>query len=203
LLCFAGHKVIREYYINDAGGQVDVLARSAHIRYLEALGEAVGDIPEGLYPGDYLVPVGQALAAEFGDRYRDAPESDWLVLFRVRAVAAMMVMIRADLALLGIHHDVFSSEAELQASGKPAAAEAWNYRCSARPGLAMTRTAQSANRMAGGPISAPIWPTIFKKPRPPTRLSISGVPITQARSSVSEPLWPRLPAPKAAPNRSK
>lgn len=125
LLCFAGHKVIREYYINDAGGQVDVLARSAHIRYLEALGEAVGDIPEGLYPGDYLVPVGQALAAEFGDRYRDAQEGDWLVLFRVRAVAAMMVMIRADLALLGIHHDVFSSEAELQASGKPAAAEAW------------------------------------------------------------------------------
>jgi len=125
LLGFAGHKVIREYYINDAGGQVDVLARSVHIRYLEALGVAVGDIPEGLYPGDYLVPVGQALAAEFGDRYRDLPESDWLVLFRTRAVAAMMAMIRADLALLGIHHDVFSSEADLQASGKPAAAEAW------------------------------------------------------------------------------
>ena len=125
LLAFAGHKVIREYYINDAGGQVDVLARSVHIRYREALGEAVGDIPEGLYPGDYLVPIGQALAAEFGDRYAAAPESDWLIAFRTRAVAAMMAMIRDDLALLGIHHDVFSSEAELQAAGKPAKAEAW------------------------------------------------------------------------------
>ncbi|WP_428332233.1 arginine--tRNA ligase [Novosphingobium sp.] len=125
LLGFAGHTVIREYYINDAGGQVDVLARSVHIRYREALGEAVGDIPEGLYPGDYLVPIGQELAAEYGDRYAAAPEGEWLALFRTRAVAAMMVMIRADLALLGIHHDVFSSEAVLQASGKPAAAEAW------------------------------------------------------------------------------
>jgi len=125
LLGFAGHTVIREYYINDAGGQVDVLARSAHVRYREALGEAVGEIPEGLYPGDYLVPVGQALAAEFGDRYVTAPEGEWLVPFRQRAVAAMMEMIRADLALLGIHHDVFSSEAELQAAGKPAKAEAW------------------------------------------------------------------------------
>lgn len=125
LLGFAGHKVIREYYVNDAGAQVDVLARSAHVRYREALGEDVGAIPEGLYPGDYLIPVGQALAAEFGDRYAAAPEEEWLVLFRTRAVAAMMVMIRADLALLGIHHDVFSSEAELQEAGKPAAAEAW------------------------------------------------------------------------------
>ncbi len=125
LLAFAGHRVIREYYINDAGGQVDVLARSAHIRYREALGHAVGDIPEGLYPGDYLIPAGQALAAEFGERYVAAPESEWLALFRTRTVAAMMAMIRDDLALLGIHHDVFSSEAELQASGKPAAAEAW------------------------------------------------------------------------------
>jgi len=125
LLAFAGHTVIREYYINDADGQVDVLARSVHLRYREALGEDVGAIPEGLYPGDYLIPLGQALAVEFGDRYVAAPESDWLVPFRTRAVAAMMVMIRDDLALLGIHHDVFSSEAELQAAGKPAAAEAW------------------------------------------------------------------------------
>ncbi len=125
LLEYAGHKVLREYYINDAGAQVQVLARSVHIRYREALGEAVGAIPEGLYPGDYLVPVGQALAAEFGDRYAAAPESEWLDLFRTRAVAAMMDMIRSDLALLGIHHDVFSSEAELQAAGKPAEAEAW------------------------------------------------------------------------------
>jgi arginyl-tRNA synthetase len=104
---------------------VQVLARSAHVRYREALGEAVGEIPEGLYPGDYLIPVGQALAAEFGDKYAKAPEAEWLVLFRTRAVAAMMEMIRADLALLGITHEVFASEAELQASGKVDAAEAW------------------------------------------------------------------------------
>jgi arginyl-tRNA synthetase len=124
LLAFSGYRVTREYYVNDAGGQVDVLARSVHLRYREALGEDVGAIPEGLYPGDYLVPVGRALAAELGDRYAAAPEGDWLALFRARAVAAMMDMIRADLALLGIHHDVFASEAAVQAAGKPAAAEA-------------------------------------------------------------------------------
>ncbi|MBE2990657.1 arginine--tRNA ligase [Sphingomonas sp. CFBP 13603] len=123
LLEFAGHKVIREYYVNDAGGQVDVLARSVHLRYREALGETV-EIPEGLYPGDYLVPVGQSLSKEFGDRYVGAPESEWLAIFRTQAVAAMMVMIRADLALLGIEHEVFASEAELQAAKKPEAAEA-------------------------------------------------------------------------------
>ncbi|MEN2785696.1 arginine--tRNA ligase [Sphingomonas qilianensis] len=122
LLEFAGNTVIREYYVNDAGGQVDTLARSVHLRYREALGATI-EIPEGLYPGDYLVPVGQALAQEFGDRYVDAPEADWLVLFRKSAVAAMLVLIKADLALLGIHHDLFSSEAELQAAGKPQAAE--------------------------------------------------------------------------------
>ncbi|HTH29052.1 MAG TPA: arginine--tRNA ligase [Sphingobium sp.] len=124
LLQFTGHDVTREYYVNDAGAQVDVLARSAHIRYLQALGRHDGDIPEGLYPGDYLVPVGEALAAEFGEAMAAAPEADWLVPFRTRAVAAMMEMIRSDLALLGIHHDIFSSEAELQAAGKPAEAEA-------------------------------------------------------------------------------
>ena len=125
LLEFAGHTVVREYYVNDAGGQVDVLARSVHLRYREALGEAVGEVPEGLYPGDYLISVAQDLAAEFGDQYAGAPETEWLALFRTRAVAAMLVMIKADLALLGIHHDLFSSEAELQAAGKPAEAEAW------------------------------------------------------------------------------
>ena len=124
LLEWAGHKVTREYYVNDAGGQVAVLARSVHLRYREALGEDVGDIPEGLYPGDYLVPVGQVLASEFGDAYVGKPESDWLVLFRTRAVAAMLELIKADLALLGIHHDVFASEAEVQAAKKPEAAEA-------------------------------------------------------------------------------
>ncbi|MGB7409982.1 MAG: arginine--tRNA ligase [Sphingopyxis granuli] len=125
LLEYVGHRVTREYYVNDAGAQVDVLARSAHLRYREALGEAIGAIPEGLYPGDYLKPVGESLAAEYGDRFVTAPESEWLVPFRKVAVAAMMDMIRADLAKLGIHHDLFASEAELQAAGKPAAAEAW------------------------------------------------------------------------------
>lgn len=124
LLEFVGHKVIREYYVNDAGGQVDVLARSAHLRYREALGETI-EIPEGLYPGDYLKPIGEKLAAEHGARFVDAPESEWLAMFRKEAVAAMLVMIKDDLALLGIHHDLFSSEAELQAAGKPEAAEAW------------------------------------------------------------------------------
>ena len=123
LLEFAGHKVIREYYVNDAGGQVDVLARSVHIRYREALGETV-TIPEGLYPGDYLVPVGRALADDYGDAWVGKPDSDWLAPFRERAVAAMMDLIKADLALLGIHHDVFSSEAAVQAARKPEAAEA-------------------------------------------------------------------------------
>ncbi|MDD3800171.1 MAG: arginine--tRNA ligase [Novosphingobium sp.] len=125
LLEFAGHDVIREYYINDAGGQVDVLARSVHMRYREALGEDIGAIPEGLYPGAYLAPVGHRLATHYGSRFLDAPEEEWLALFRKEAVADMMGMIREDLALLGIHHDVFSSEAELQAAGKPAEAEAW------------------------------------------------------------------------------
>ncbi|HEU0044323.1 arginine--tRNA ligase [Sphingomonas sp.] len=123
LLEFAGAEVIREYYVNDAGGQVDVLARSVHLRYREALGEAV-EIGEGLYPGDYLVPVGHALAAEFSDRFSGAAEAEWLPLFRTHAVAAMMDLIRGDLALLGIHHQVFASEAQLQAAGKPAVAEA-------------------------------------------------------------------------------
>jgi arginyl-tRNA synthetase len=112
LLEYAGWAVTREYYINDAGGQVDTLARSAHLRYREALGEAI-EIPEGLYPGDYLVPVGQAFAAAFGNRYVAAPEAEWLALFRTRTVALMMERIRADLALLGITHDVYFSEASL------------------------------------------------------------------------------------------
>ncbi|HEY0326780.1 MAG TPA: arginine--tRNA ligase, partial [Allosphingosinicella sp.] len=122
LLEHAGYAVTREYYVNDAGGQVDVLARSAHLRYREALGEEIGEIPEGLYPGDYLKPVGAALAREYGDKFVNAPESEWLVPFREAAVAAMIVMIKADLALLGIHHDIFASEAEVQAAGKPDAA---------------------------------------------------------------------------------
>lgn len=123
LLEFAGYRVIREYYINDAGGQVDLLARSVHYRYREALGETVA-IPGDLYPGDYLMPVGQRLAREFGDHYVAAAETDWLALFRQEAVADMMEMIRADLKLLGIEHDVFASEAALHIHGKADAAEA-------------------------------------------------------------------------------
>jgi arginyl-tRNA synthetase len=125
LLEYAGYRVRREYYVNDAGGQVDVLARSVHLRYREALGEDIGEIPKGLYPGDYLKPVGERLAREHGDALVGKPESEWLALFRKEAVADMMAMIKADLALLGIHHEVFASEAELQAAGKPAQAEKW------------------------------------------------------------------------------
>jgi arginyl-tRNA synthetase len=125
LLEYAGHTVIREYYVNDAGGQVDTLARSVHLRYREALGEDVGEIPEGLYPGDYLIPVAQKLAAEHSNAFVGKPESDWLILFREAAVAAMLVMIKDDLALLGIHHDVFASEALVQREKKPEAAEAF------------------------------------------------------------------------------
>jgi arginyl-tRNA synthetase len=117
LLEYAGYGVIREYYVNDAGAQVDVLARSVHLRYQEALGRQIGPIPEGLYPGDYLKPVGEALAAEFGGQWADAPEAAWLALFRKRAVAAMLDLIRSDLAKLGVHHDLFASEAEVQQSG--------------------------------------------------------------------------------------
>src|SRR3954465_7519565 len=113
LLDCAGYDVTREYYINDAGAQVDVLARSAHLRYREALGEAIGGIPEGLYPGDYLVPVGQALAAEHGDKLKAMPENTWLPIVRLKAIDMMMAMIKTDLAALHIKHDVFFSERSL------------------------------------------------------------------------------------------
>jgi arginyl-tRNA synthetase len=118
LLEWAGYDVTREYYINDAGAQVDVLARSAHLRYLEALGETIGEIPEGLYPGDYLVPVGQSLAKSEGDKWRDLPEEQWLPQFRTFTVNAMMDMIRDDLAGLGVKHAVFTSEKGLVDAGK-------------------------------------------------------------------------------------
>src|SRR3954464_8978935 len=97
LLAVAGFAVTREYYINDAGGQVDVLARSAFLRYREALGENIGAIPDGLYPGDYLVPVGETLAKEYGDKLKAMPEGEWLPLVRAFAIDAMMAMIRDDL----------------------------------------------------------------------------------------------------------
>ncbi|HWP25377.1 MAG TPA: arginine--tRNA ligase [Xanthobacteraceae bacterium] len=113
VLAFAGFDVTREYYINDAGAQVDILARSAFLRYREALGEAIGPIPEGLYPGEYLKPVGRALAAEYGDRLRELPEARWLTLVRDKAIAMMMDEIRDDLAALNVKHDVFFSERSL------------------------------------------------------------------------------------------
>lgn len=112
LLVAAGWDVTREYYINDAGAQVDVLARSAFLRYREALGEAIS-IPDGLYPGDYLKPVGEALAAEHGRALLDQSEADWLPTVRAKAIEMMMDMIRGDLAALDIHFDVFFSERSL------------------------------------------------------------------------------------------
>jgi arginyl-tRNA synthetase len=113
LLIFSGRKATREYYVNDAGGQVEVLARSAFLRYREALGEDIGPIPEGLYPGDYLKPVGERLAQEYGAALKDKSETEWLPIVRKRAVDAMMAMIRDDLAALNITHDVFASERAL------------------------------------------------------------------------------------------
>ncbi len=113
LLKFAGFDVTKEYYINDAGAQIDVLARSAILRYREALGENIGEIPAGLYPGDYLVPVGEALAKEFGNKLLEMPEDEALVIVKDRTIDAMMGMIRADLEALNVHHDVFYSERTL------------------------------------------------------------------------------------------
>ena len=113
LLIFAGYDVTREYYINDAGAQVDVLARSAFLRYREALGEDFGGIPNGLYPGDYLKPVGGELAAEYGAKLVSMKEVEWLPIVRAKAVGMMMDAIRDDLAALNVRHDVFFSERSL------------------------------------------------------------------------------------------
>ena len=113
LLARAGFKVTREYYINDAGAQVDVLARSAYLRYREALGEDIGTIPEGLYPGDYLKPVGAALAAQYKDALTKQPEAEWLPVVRAKAIEMMMATVRADLAALNINHEEFFSEKSL------------------------------------------------------------------------------------------
>ncbi len=115
LLQFTGYAVTSEYYINDAGAQVDALARSAYLRYREALGEDIGQIPEGLYPGDYVKPVGQALAKEHGSALLNYPEERWLPLVREMAIAAMLAEIKGDLAALNIQHEVFFSERSLTA----------------------------------------------------------------------------------------
>ncbi|WEX07333.1 arginine--tRNA ligase [Chelativorans sp. AA-79] len=115
LLSFAGYGVTREYYINDAGAQIDVLGRSVLMRYREALGENIGQIPEGLYPGDYLVPVGKALAGQYGTKLLEMPEPEALAIAKDTTIDAMMAMIREDLAALNVHHDVFFSERSLHA----------------------------------------------------------------------------------------
>jgi arginyl-tRNA synthetase len=127
LLQFAGRDVTREYYINDAGAQVDVLARSAFLRYREALGETIGAIPEGLYPGDYLKPVGEALRAEYGDRLHAMSETKWLPIVRAMAIAMMMDEIKGDLAALNIKHDVFFSERSLIEGGNNKVAETIDF----------------------------------------------------------------------------
>src|SRR6266571_2582248 len=127
LLQFAGYDVTREYYVNDAGAQVDVLARSAFLRYREALGEDIGAVPEGLYPGDYLKPVGQALAAEYGDKLLAMSEGGWLPTVRGKAIAMMMEEIKGDLAALHIRHDVFFSERSLIETGNNRVTETIDY----------------------------------------------------------------------------
>lgn len=117
LLAEAGYDVTKEYYINDAGAQVDTLARSAYLRYREALGEEIGEIPSGLYPGDYLKPVGTALAREHGRALLGLDESEWLPLVRATAITTMMGLIRDDLAALNIRHEVLTSERVLHESG--------------------------------------------------------------------------------------
>jgi arginyl-tRNA synthetase len=116
LLSFAGYDVVKEYYLNDYGNQVNILAQSVFLRYCEALGEKI-EIPEGCYPGEYLMPVGAALAARDGDKWKDAEEGDWLPVFRQFAIDEMMKLIRADLASVGIEHDVITSERKLVEDG--------------------------------------------------------------------------------------
>ncbi len=117
LLTATGYSVTKEYYINDAGSQVDTLARSAHLRYREALGEKIDEIPAGLYPGDYLKAVGEALAADHGTKLQSLPESEWLEPVRAKAIAMMLDLIRDDLAALNIKQEVFFSERSLHTSG--------------------------------------------------------------------------------------
>jgi arginyl-tRNA synthetase len=126
LLAFAGYDVAKEYYINDAGAQIDVLGRSVLLRYREAMGEKIEEIPQGLYPGDYLVPVGKALAQEFGAKLLEMPQDEALAIAKDRAVEAMMALIKDDLAAIGVHHDVFFSERTLHADNGAAIRTAIN-----------------------------------------------------------------------------
>jgi arginyl-tRNA synthetase len=185
LLSFVNYEVTREYYINDAGAQVDALARSAYLRYREALGEQIGEIPTGLYPGDYLKSVGERLAAEHGRGLLAMAEARWLPTVREAAIGAMLAVIKDDLAALNIHHDVFFSERSLTACGhdevkatidelrakgmiftgrlpRPKGHDEadWtaNRRCSARRPSATTSTARCKSRTAATPILPPTLP---------------------------------------------
>ena len=183
LLAYAGYQVSKEYYINDAGSQVDTLARSAFLRYREALGETI-EIPAGFYPGDYLVPVGQALVEEFGNSLLDKPEEAWLAPVKQHVLAAMLELIKADLKKLNIEHDVFFSEKTLHGPGGeiektlawlreegliyegrlrrrascPTTGKTASRRCFAPPSSATTWTGRSSNRMAATPILQPTSP---------------------------------------------
>src|SRR5690606_22685411 len=122
----AGHDVTKEYYLNEAGAQIDVLSRCVMLRYREALGEQIGEISAGLYPGDYLVPVGKALADEFGTKLLSMPEEEAMALIKDRTIDAMMAMIREDLAALNVRHEVFFSERTLHANNASAIRTAIN-----------------------------------------------------------------------------
>ena len=137
LLAKAGFAVTREYYVNDAGAQVEVLARSAYLRYREALGETIDVIPEGLYPGDYLKRVGQDLAAEFGDKYLGRPEEGWLALFRDGAIASMLSLIKEDLA-------------QIRARDRRARRHRGGDRGAGAPGARLCRHARAAQGQAAG-----------------------------------------------------
>ncbi len=167
LLSFAGYEVTREYYINDAGAQVDVLARSAFLRYREALGEDIGEIPEGLYPGDYLKPVGQALAAKYKTALVDRPEAEWLQLVRQIAVESMLVQILGDLRALNIKFDAFFSEKSLSErilkfslAGKPpsfyCAQESYNLMEGGPGGIRFYLAKQASERQSAGVFTAQI-----------------------------------------------
>ena len=157
LLAKVGYKVTKEYYINDAGGQVDTLARSAYLRYREALGEDIGEIPEGLYPGAYLKDTGKALAARDGDKWLGAPEAVWLPEVRQFAIDSMMDLVRADLDFLGVHQDVSASWS------RPAASRRWSRRwkraacstpaCWSRPRARPRRTGSRARSCFSRPPS--------------------------------------------------
>ena len=192
LLAFSGARVTREYYINDAGAQVDVLARSAFLRYRQALGEAIA-IPEGLYPGDYLKPAGSALAAEFGASLAGRPEAEWLPLVRERTIDSMMAMIRGDLAALGIAHDVFVSERSLgdavpRAIGDLRARGLVSRAACRRPRARRWRTGRTASRRCSAPRASATMSIVRCSNRTaPTPISPATSPTTPPSSRAASP----------------